>query len=241
VIKTITLGPAPVGEVTKEIAAEYNGLGQVIASCDVSGDSGYKSCGFGGFSGFPTVTAFNADGTVASAANSSSTNTQTRSFTYDAAGRQLTATTPETGTQYAYYDSAPSTPGVACTSTAIPGFVTDASPLGNRVTTYDANGTTTCYSHDNMNRVIAVSYNGPNFDGSTKYFVYDSATVNSVPMANTGGRLAEAYTAATASGTKITMKDSVIPFVENRLMYTNPRRSQVSTITPTLPILLTAR
>jgi hypothetical protein len=57
-----------------------------------------------------------------------------------------------------------------------------------------------------MNRVIAVSYNGSNCDGSNKYFAYDSATVNSVAMANAGGRLAEAYTAATSGGTKITDK-----------------------------------
>jgi RHS repeat-associated protein len=37
-----------------------------------------------------------------------------------------------------------------------------------------------------------------------KYFVYDSATVNSVMMANAKGRLAEAYTAATQGGTKVT-------------------------------------
>jgi RHS repeat-associated protein len=200
-IKTITLGPAPAGEVVKEAVQEYNSLGQLLASCVISSATGSTACGFGGYTGFPTAYVYNADGTVASVSKSSSTNTQTHSFTYDALGRTLTATYPENGTKQFFYDSAPSTPGVACSTLSLP---TNASPLGNLLKTYDANGTTACYSYDTLNRVIGIAYSGANFDGANKYFVFDSATVDGAVMANTGGRLAEAYTAATIGGTKIT-------------------------------------
>jgi RHS repeat-associated protein len=75
---------------------------------------------------------------------------------------------------------------------------------GQLVKTYDANGNTACYTYDSHNRVTSQSYAGPNYDGYNKYFVYDSATVNGVVMANTAGRMAEAYTAPTSGGAKNT-------------------------------------
>src|SRR5208282_2753696 len=105
--------PAPTGEVVKEVAEEYNGLGQLLASCSISSGSGSVACGFGGYTGFLTSYTYNADGTVASEVRGS----QTHSSTYDALGRTLTATYPESGTKHLYYDSAPSTPGVACSTT----------------------------------------------------------------------------------------------------------------------------
>jgi len=50
-----------------------------------------------------------------------------------------------------------------------------------------------------------VTYSGP-YSSSTpnKYFVYDAATVNGVAMTNVKTRMAEAYTATSPSGTKIT-------------------------------------
>ena len=121
---------------------------------------------------------------------SSSTNTQTHSYTYDALGRALTTSYPESGTKQFFYDVAP-----ACAATTF---------YGQLVKTYDANGTTACYTYDSMNRVTSIVYSGANFDGNNKYFVYDSATVNNVAMVNTLGRLAEAYTAPTVAGTKVT-------------------------------------
>ncbi len=196
-VTTSTLGPAPTGEVVKEVANEYNGLRQLLASCAISSASGSGACGFGGYTGFLTSYAYNADGTVPSVVRGS----QTRSFTYDALGRTLTATYPESGTKYFYYDSAPSTPGVACSTTAL---LTNSSPLGNLLKTYDANGTTACFSYDTMNRNTSIAYAGTNWDGENKYFTYDSATVDSTLMTNTLGRIAEAYTAPTSGGTKVT-------------------------------------
>ena len=200
-ITTITLGPAPTGEVVKKNAQEYNGLGQLMASCAISSSSGTTACGFGGYTGILTTYVYNSDGTVASVSRTSSTNTQTRSFTYDALGRTLTAAYPESGAKYFYYDTAPATPGVACSSLPL---LTNSSPNGNLVKTYDANGTTACYSYDKMSRLTSVAYAGANFDGNNKYFVYDSATVNNVAMVNSLGRVAEAYTAPTSTGTKVT-------------------------------------
>jgi RHS repeat-associated protein len=103
-------------------------------------------------------------------------------------------TNPENGTTQYFYDSAPSSPGVARPGT------TD----GDLLKKYDANGNTTCYTYDGLHRVLSTTYSGPNSTGVNKYFVYDSAVVNSQQMANAQGRLAEAYTATTPTGTKAT-------------------------------------
>ncbi len=73
---------------------------------------------------------------------------------------------------------------------------------GNRL---DAVGNTTCFAYDALHRATSTTYTGP-YAANTpnKYFVYDTATVNSVSMANAKTRLAEAYTATSQSGTKIT-------------------------------------
>jgi RHS repeat-associated protein len=188
-ITTTVFGPAPAGEVVKQSAREYNGLGQLVASCSISTASGSTSCGFGGYSGFPTTYNYNSDGTLASVSKSSSTNTQTRSFTYDALGRTLTATYPESGKTTFTYDTN------GCYATPMKGLL---------VFKTDANGNSTCYTYDSLNRLVAMGYGGPNWDGNNKFFVYDSATVNGVAMVNTLGRLAEAYTSPDNGVTKIT-------------------------------------
>ncbi len=72
---------------------------------------------------------------------------------------------------------------------------------GNLVKRVDAKGNTTCYTYDAIHRVISATYSGP-YTTPTKNFVYDSATVNGVAMANAKGHLAEAYTGS--SGAKVT-------------------------------------
>jgi RHS repeat-associated protein len=70
----------------------------------------------------------------------------------------------------------------------------------------DAAGNVTCYTHDALHRVTAETYpSGPN-SGNTpsKFFVYDSATVNSIVMANAKTRLAEAYTCTSGCSSKLT-------------------------------------
>jgi RHS repeat-associated protein len=195
----VVLGPAPAGgEVVKQVQKEYDGLGQVRSVCQLSSATGTTSCGqANGGTGYLTTYNYNADGTVSSIVRGA----QTHSFTYDALGRTLTTTYPESGTKQFFYDTAPSTPGVACSTLAL---LTNSSPLGHLLKTYDANGTSTCFSYDTMSRNTSIAYAGTNWDGENKYFVYDSSTVNGVTMTNTLGRVAEAYTAPTSGGTKVT-------------------------------------
>src|SRR5260370_2870335 len=62
------------------------------------------------------------------------------------------------------------------------------------------------YSYDALHRVLNVKYpSGPNHSGTAqKYFVYDSATVNSQTMQLDKGHLAEAYTCTSWPATRIT-------------------------------------
>jgi len=196
-ITTTTVGPAPAGEVVKEVVTESNGLGQTVATCIISSATGSTPCGFGGYTGFPTSYVYNSDGTIASVSRSSSTNTQTHSFTYDELGRTLTATYPESGTTTYVYDTSTSGICVAGTYTV----------KGKLLEKHDANTNVYCYFYDTLGRVTGEAVNpayGPNWDGAQKYFLYDSATVNGVVMTNTLGRLAEAYTQAPGSQTKLT-------------------------------------
>ncbi len=199
-IRTSELNPTPSGELTKQVATETDGLGRIVATCAVSSNQG-GTCGFGGYSGILTTVVYNSTGTVASITRGS----QGRSFSYDATGRVTWANTPEiAGGRSFYYDSLPS--GSICNQLQSAGILpANASPLGNLLDVFDSNGTTTCYSYDKLGRVIAIAYDSaaPNFDGANKYFVYDSSTVNGVSVGRQG-YLAEAYTAATISATKIT-------------------------------------
>jgi RHS repeat-associated protein len=119
--------------------------------------------------------------------------TQTRTYAYDGLSRLTSETNPESGTTSYFYDSPPSTPGVAC-----PGPYN-----GDLVKRYDANGNTACYAYDALHRVTSTTYSGPNTT-TNRYFVYDAATVDGQPMAYAKGRLAEGYTATSQSGTKVT-------------------------------------
>ncbi len=170
------LGPAPAGEVVKQVQKEYNGLGQLVSLCQLSSATGTTSCGqANGGTGYLTTYNYNADGTVASVVRGS----QTHSFTYDAIGRTLTATYPESGTTTYVYD------GTSCWSTPTKGLLTYKT---------DATGTTIMYSYDSLNRMIVKGSYGPNSDGLFTIYVYDSATVNGQLMQKTAGRLAEQVT-----------------------------------------------
>src|ERR1700687_5447395 len=198
---TTTRGPAPAGEVIKKVQKEYNGLGQLLSTCWLSSASGTVSCGqAAGGTGYLQTYSYNTNGTLASVTRGS----QTHSSTYDVAGRVLSSTFPESGTTQFFYDSAPSTPGVSCSTISGLSGVTNATPLGHLLKTYDANGTTTCLAYDANGRNVAIAYAGTTFDGNNKYFVWDSAIVNGVTMTGATSHLAEAYTAPTAGGTKVT-------------------------------------
>jgi RHS repeat-associated protein len=191
-----TLGPAPAGELVKKAQSEQDGLGRKKSKCLISGSTSNTLCSqaTGGYSGYPTAYNYDTVDNVLSETRSSSSGSQSKSFTYDALGRVLTAAYPESGTTQLFYDTAPSTPGAACPGTY----------NGDLVKEYDANGNTICYTYDGLHRTLSITYTGPNSIGVNKYFVYDTATVNGAAMQNGTGRIVEAYTAATQGGTKIT-------------------------------------
>jgi RHS repeat-associated protein len=193
---TVTIGPAPTGENTKRRQLEYDALGRVTSVCEITGATGSGTCGQSSAqTGFWTKYSYTFDSqahpllNVTQNAQAPAGSQQARSYAFDAMNRPIFETNPESSTT-AYTLDSDSTCG---TST------------GDRVKRVDAVGNTTCTTYDALHRVTSVTYSGP-YASSTpnKYLVYDSATVNGVAMANAKNRLAEAYTATSQTGTKIT-------------------------------------
>jgi YD repeat-containing protein len=185
-IKSVTIGPAPAGEVVKKVEQEYNGLGQLVASCAISSATGSKGCGFGGYTGFPTAYVYNGNGTVASISKSSNTKTQTRSSTYDGLGRTLTSTYPESGLTTYVYDN-----DTACSVVGLTG-----SSNGDLISKTDANSNKTCYNYDALHRLPDVAViKGSACIPPVKRFRYDTASNGVLPIppgysaTNTGGRM----------------------------------------------------
>ena len=114
---------------------------------------------------------------------------QSRSYSFDGLSRLTSETNPESGATNYTYDSA-----TGCTGTY----------SGDQVKRVDAVGNTTCLAYDLLHRVTSITYPSGPYAASTpaKTLVYDTATVNGVPMTNVKTRLAEAYTGPV--GAKIT-------------------------------------
>jgi RHS repeat-associated protein len=190
---TVTSGPAPAGENAKSRQMEYDGLGRLTSVCEMTSGSGSGSCAQGSpKTGYWTKYAY--DTTIVSGKvyqrtivtqNAQSATTQTRSYLYDNVGRLVSESNPENGTTQYFYDSAPSTPGVACSGTY----------NGDLVKTYDANGNTVCRTYDGLHRVMVITYPaGPNASGTpAKFFEYDTPYYGSTGT-NIAGRLVAAGT-----------------------------------------------
>jgi RHS repeat-associated protein len=187
-----TLSPAPTGENTKRKQFEYDALGRLTSVCEVTSATGSGSCAqTSAVTGYWTTYTYDAMNrllTVTQNAQSSGSR-QTRTYVYDDLGRMTSETNPESGTTTYTFDT-----DSAC-----------GTSKGDRVKKVDAVGNTTCYAYDVLHRPTSLTYSGP-YSSSTpnKYFVYDAATVNGVAMTNVKTRMAEAYTATTPTGTKIT-------------------------------------
>ena len=187
---TITLGPAPSGEAVKTLQKEYDGLGRLKSVCQLSSASGSGPCGqdLGG-TGFVTTYSYDALGHVMQVIkNAQSSTQQTRSFTYDALGRVLTESYPESGATTYIYDT---TSGSTCTAW---GTITSN---GDMVCSKDANGYYTIHFYDALHRLTDVGATNPS--DYCKRFRYDHASgVLSPPSGyvgnNTLGRLVEAET-----------------------------------------------
>jgi RHS repeat-associated protein len=188
-----TLAPAPAGENAKRKQFEYDALGRLTSVCEVTNATGSGSCAqTSAVTGYWTTYTYDLNNNLTGVTQNaqSSGSQQTRTYAYDDLGRMTSETNPESGTTNYTYDT-----DTTCGSTY----------KGDLVKKVDAVGNTTCFAYDLLHRTTSVTYSGP-YSSSTpnKYFVYDAATVNGVAMGNVKTRLAEAYTATSSTGTKIT-------------------------------------
>jgi len=178
----LTVGP----EHPSSRQMEYDGLGRLTSVCEVTSATGSGACGQSSpQTGYLTSYSYDALGNLAVVTqNAQGSPQETRNYSYDGLSRLISESNPETGSKTYKYDS-DSTCGTY---------------NGDQVKRMDAAGNTTCYSYDALHRVTSATYSGTNATPN-KYFVYDSATVNGVAMANATGRIAEAYTGSSSSKT----------------------------------------
>jgi YD repeat-containing protein len=196
----VAVGPAPSGENTKQRQLEYNALGQLTSVCEITTIlSGNGPCNQNnsqtGYWTKYTYDVLNDLLSVTQNAQATSANQQTRNYNYDALGRLTSEFNPETeqvGTVYTYDTIASGT----CSSTYNGSLIRRKDPIGN----------ITCYTYDLLHRPLSIVYStvSPTVATASKYFVYDTATVNSVAMANAKTRLAEAYTTSSSCTSKCT-------------------------------------
>jgi len=188
----VTLGPPPSGENAKKHQSQYDGLDRLTSVCELTTISGSGTCGqTNAQTGFWTKYTYDALGRLTGVTqNAQSSSTQSRSYAYDLMGRMTSETEAESGTATYTYDT-DSTCGTSD---------------GDLVKRVDAVGNGICYSYDALHRPLSVTYPSGSYASKTpsKYFVYDSATVNSVVMSNTKGRMAEAYTCVSPCSAKLT-------------------------------------
>lgn len=189
----VTRGPAPTGENTKKRQLEYDALGRLTSVCEITSAGGSGTCSqTNSQTGFWTKYTYDPLGHLTGATQNAqaSGSTQSRSFSYDLLGRVTSETHAESGTTTYTFDT-DSTCGTS---------------KGDLVKRVDAVGNVACYGYDTLHRVVSVTYPSGSYASKTsnKYFVYDTATVNSVQMTNGKTRMVEAYTAATQNGTKTT-------------------------------------
>ncbi|HXX18699.1 MAG TPA: RHS repeat-associated core domain-containing protein [Candidatus Acidoferrum sp.] len=188
-------GPAPSGENTKRKQLEYDALGRLTSVCEITAGTSLAPAGNCAQSspqtGYWTEYTYDLNNNLTGVTqNAQSSGKQTRSYTYDDLGRMTSEANPESGTTTYTYDT-DSTCGTS---------------EGDLVKKVDAVGNTICYAYDALHRLTSTAYPSGTYAGATpqRHFVYDSATVNGVTMANAKARLAEAYTCFSPCSTKLT-------------------------------------
>jgi RHS repeat-associated protein len=185
----VTAGPAPTGEKTKSKQFEYDALGRLTSVCEITSATGSGTCGQNtAQTGYWTNYTYDVDNNLVSVTqNAQSSNSQSRTYSYDGLGRMTSETNPESGTKTYYYDSDSTMCGLG-----------PYTSNGDLVKTTDAAGICTTFKYDAQHRMTDV---GSNESGSScKRFRYDNTTgvlgsrPSGVSTANTMGRLAEAET-----------------------------------------------
>ncbi len=174
---------------------EYDGLGRLSSVCEVTaGTTAWPggSCGqTNAQTGYLTKYTYDALGNLVAVKQNAQTtsNKQTRNYTYDMLSRLTSEGNPETGNSSSGSDIT-YTYDVACGSS----YTASAGDLTKRV---DKAGNTTCYSYDSLHRLKDAGNTGP----TCRHFRYDTQTPPSgVTVTNTLARQAEAYTDNCASG-----------------------------------------
>ncbi len=185
----VVVTPAPSGENAKQRQLEYDALGRLTSVCEITSAAGSGTCGQkNAKTGYWTTYTYDLNDNligVTQNAQAASGSQQTRTYSFDWLSRLTSETNPESATTAYTYDT-DSTCGTS---------------QGDKVKRVDAVGNVTCFAYDALHRNTAITYPSGSYASVTpaKTFVYDSATVNSVAMVNTKGRLAEAYTGSSSS------------------------------------------
>ncbi len=152
---------------------EYDAVGDLISVCEIS--TAGAGCGQNaGGTGYETNYTYNTLGNLTGVTQSSNVSpSQSRSYSYDGLSRLTGESNPESGTVSYTYDSDSS-----CS----------ASYPGDMVKKVDNAGNRSCFYYDGLHRPYQAG-------GSVcRRWVYDTASVNNVQMANAVGQLAEIKT-----------------------------------------------
>ena len=154
---------------------QYDAAGNMTSVCEITSAGAYCGQNSSG-TGYQTKYQYDQLGDLTGVTQDyNQTTTQTRTYSYDGLKRLSSESNPETGTVNYFYDG-----DSTCGSTS----------SGDLVKKIDNAGNTTCFYYDGLHRVTAAGRSGP----VCRYFTYDAATVDGVPMNNVVGRMAEAKT-----------------------------------------------
>ncbi len=183
----LTLGPKPTNENTKQRQLQYDGLGRLTSVCELTSANGSGQCPQSTTqTGF--YTSYTYDGTAGANSLKVTQGAQTRTYVYDMLGRLTSETNPETGTTNYFWDtSAPD-----CSNAT-------GGDLSEKKTN---SGIVTCYWHDALHRLQGDGKSG----SPCQIYAYDNLNPPANPLptgvivANTAGRLIEAYTNPTCNG-----------------------------------------
>ncbi len=184
-----TLGPPPSGESTKNRQLQYDALGRVTSACEIL-SSGGSPCGQNTTaSGYITSYAYSVPGGGGSQLVTTQ-GAQSRTYVWDGLGRLISETNPESGTTQYFWDAAPS----ACLS---PNGYPTPGDLGARK---DNAGNYTCFGYDALHRLLGWSNTLDSNCGNLIYDVPQGTLPSGVTIANSAGRLVEAYTNSACNG-----------------------------------------